>query len=567
MQLLPYHEVLEALSSNNIQSMEKAREICSIFCQSHPDSLVCLSLLGDIEYRLTHFPEAAEYFEKALKLQPNSPELYYNHAQALVMQGKYTEAAQTLQQAAQFIPGSPDIYYFLGWVHDQQGNKQDALEAYQQTLTLAPDHLEALNGLGILLMEKAQLTEAIEYFQRVLSIDPDYFYALINLGSIYHCQNDFTKSIALFKRALVLQPDYPIALNNLGVALHSTGDLAEAVTIYRRSLALSPANPEPHVNLAMSLLSTGQLEEGWREFEWRLELIKPFSNREKTTKPRWQGEAIPGRILLIRGEQGYGDTLQFCRYASMAADQGLRVVLEVQPPLVRLLHSLLNVEVIPYGEPLPDFDYYCPMLSLPLAFQTRLNTIPHTVPYLSIPPEDIEKWHRQLPPARRTNLKVGIVWSGKQRDASIELSSADTRRSIHPSWLAPILSVDFVQFYSLQKEGPPAPQEFPLVDMMNACNDFADTAALIANLDLIITVDTAVCHLAGAMGKPVWLLVHFNSCWRWLQHRQDSPWYPTLRLFRQPQPNDWTSVINGVEAALRQLLKETSEQIRLTKNK
>lgn len=560
MQFLSYNEIIEALSSNKIPLIEQARESCSAFLQNHPTNLVCLCLLGDIEYRLAHFSEAAEYLEKALKLQPDSLELYYNHAQALVMQEKYTEASQTLLQATQFLPKNPDIYYFLGWVYDQKGNKQNALEAYQQTLTLAPDHLEALNGLGILLMEKAQLAEAIEYFQRVLSIDPDYFYALINLGSIYHCQNDFTKSIALFKRALVLQPDYPIALNNLGVALHSTGDLSEAVTIYRRSLALSPTNPEPHVNLAMSLLSTGQFEEGWREFEWRLELIKPFSKREETTKPRWQGEATPGRILLIRGEQGYGDTLQFCRYASMAADQGLRVVLEVQPPLVRLLHSLPDVEVIPYGEPLPDFDYYCPMLSLPLAFQTRLNTIPATVPYLSIPPEDIEKWHRQLLPARETSLKVGIVWSGKQRDASIELSSADTRRSIHPSWLVPILSIDFVQFYSLQKEGTPAPQDFPLVDMMNACNDFADTAALIANLDLIITVDTAVCHLAGAMGKQVWLLAHFNSCWRWLQHRQDSPWYPTLRLFRQPQPNDWASVIKDVETALRQLIKQPADK-------
>ncbi|MEN6621037.1 MAG: glycosyltransferase family 9 protein, partial [Smithella sp.] len=293
-------------------------------------------------------------------------------------------------------------------------------------------------------------------------------------------------------------------------------------------------------------------DEGWRQYEWRWQAT--HLKRYDTPKPLWQGEAAVGRILLIQSEQGFGDTLQFCRYASLAAAKGLRVVLEVQPALVRLMKSLSGIErVIPMGQPLPDFDFYCPTMSLPTAFNTRVETIPSDVPYLFAAPEAVNSWKNRLPESSKKMLKVGLVWAGSSRTNSIELVSVDHRRSINPELLAPLMDVDGIQFFSLQKLGPSAPKEFGLVDMTAECRDFADTAALIANLDLVISVDTAVAHLAGALGKPVWILNRFDSCWRWMETREDSPWYPTLRLFRQPYPGDWSSVVLRVRHELKKL--------------
>ena len=344
----------------------------------------------------------------------------------------------------------------------------------------------------------------------------------------------------------------PEALNNLGNALKNLGELPEATGAYEQAIALKPDNPDYRTNRAMALLAAGRFDEGWQAFEWRWKTGQFTGAGQDSARPRWHGEAAPGRVLLVRAEQGFGDTLQFCRYAPLAAARGLRVVLEVQPALARLMGPVAGVErVIAQGQGLPDFDFYCPMMSLPAVFNTRLETVPADVPYLSPDSESVKIWRGRLGDGAGKSIKVGLAWAGSSRVHSPDLIAADRRRSIAADALAGLMDTPGVRFYSLQKGGPPAPKEFGLVDMMDECNDFMDTAAIVANLDLVISVDTAVAHLAGALGRPVWLLNRFDSCWRWLRGRDDSPWYPRLRLFRQPSPGDWKSVISTVGNELR----------------
>jgi hypothetical protein len=256
---------------------------------------------------------------------------------------------------------------------------------------------------------------------------------------------------------------------------------------------------------------------------------------------QWTGEPARGQTLLIYAEQGFGDSLQFCRYATLAAKRGLRVILEVQAPLVRLLRTLPGVDqVMALGEPLPDFDVHCPMMSLPLAFATTVETIPGSAAYLRADPMQVAVWQTRLDGMPQRGPRIGLVWAGSA------MLTADRRRSINPEKLAPLFRLSGFHFFSVQKSGQAAPSDFPLTDYMDEMDDFADTAALIANLDLVISVDTAVAHLAAALGKPVWLLDRFDHDWRWLTGRRDSPWYPTLRLYRQPQRGDWDAVLAEV---------------------
>jgi len=332
----------------------------------------------------------------------------------------------------------------------------------------------------------------------------------------------------------------------LGNALRELGRLDEAIASYRKAITLTPELIDAHYNLSTTLLLRGELQAGWTEFEWRWKTEYLIMAQRSFTQPQWAGEPARGRTLLIHAEQGLGDSLQFCRYATLAARRGLRVILEVQAPLVRLLRNLPGVErVMARGEALPDFDLHCPMMSLPLACATTIETIPQSAAYLRADPAQVEAWRKRLDAMPPLGPRIGLVWAGS---ATLTI---DLRRSINPEKLAPLVRLPGLHFVSLQKIGPAAPADFRLTDFMADMNDFADTAALIANLDLVISVDTAVAHLAAALGKPVWMLDRFDHCWRWLTGRRDSPWYPTLRLYRQPRRGDWDSVLAEVVRDLK----------------
>jgi hypothetical protein len=350
---------------------------------------------------------------------------------------------------------------------------------------------------------------------------------------------------------LKLKPDYALAHNNMATALSEQGRFEEALKSYVAALKHKPDDADIHTNYALAQLAAGNFPDGWREYENRFSTKELKRPKRDFTAPRWKGEAQPGQTLLIHAEQGFGDTLQFCRYATLAAQRGARVVMEVQAPVLRLLGSLAGVsELIAPGSSLPACDFQIPMLSLPGVFGTKIDNIPYPEGYLRAEESDIEAWRLQLAHIPSSFKRVGLAWSGGIREHPYEIRMRDKRRSINPAILFPLFQTPDIHFVSLQKHGPKAPRDYPLFDPMDDCRDFADTAGLIMNLDLVISVDTAVAHLAGALGKPVWLLNRFDSCWRWQRHSQSTPWYDSMRVFHQKSRGDWPGVLERVKDAL-----------------
>lgn len=565
------------------KQLKTARESVRAILKQTPTDANCLHVMALIECQLGNLLAAQEWAERSLKARPDSADVQCHYALILMEQGKYAEAIPVFQCALTLDPNNVDANYHYGNALNETGEHAEAARLYEHVLGLKSDHADALNNLGNYINNQGHPAEALDYYrraivarpefamaynnmglafvalgeldtaaahyQKALALDPNYAEAFNNFGIVTRLQGNYEGSIPWYEKALALRPAYPDALNNLANAVKDCGQLDQAITLYKNALRHKDSADYRH-NLAIAQLTVGNYAEGWRGYESRWHMKQLANAYRQFDRPLWLGDNAEGKTLFIHAEQGYGDTLQFSRYATMAKTRGLTVVMEVQPPLVRLMQSLEGVDqVIGQGNPLPAFDLHCPMLSLPLALGTRVDTIPATVPYLHARQEEVVAWKEKLPPTNGA-LRVGLVWAGSPRPNSPDLAATDRRRSIAPEMLAPLMDVPNTQFFNLQKFGTPAPESFKLLDYMNDCSDFADTAALIANIDLVISVDTAVVHLAGAMGKPVWVLNRFDSCWRWLQKREDSPWYPTLRLFNQPQPRDWTSTVERIRSEL-----------------
>jgi hypothetical protein len=364
--------------------------------------------------------------------------------------------------------------------------------------------------------------------------------------------------MAAIRHAIRIKPDYAEAYNNQGVLLTELRQLPEALASYDRALAIRPDYAECHLNRGLLLLLRGTFAQGWDEYEWRWKT--PHVAPRRFPVPRWHGEDISGKTILLHGEQGLGDALQFMRYVPEVKALGANVVLEVDRSLVRLAGTLDGADaIIAAGDEIPRVDYCCPIMSLPHVFKTDESNTPSRVPYLRADPAGARTWQERL--ATYSQLRVGLCWAGGPGFSRPRVDGARTNRAFARSMtlqhLAPLAALDDVVFVSLQK-GAAAKQlrqsvlqsELPLVDWTGEIGDFADTAALVDALDLVISVDTSVAHLAGALGKPVWLLGKFDGSWQWLVDRDDSPWYPTMRIFRQPQAGDWNSVVSAVKDAL-----------------
>jgi tetratricopeptide (TPR) repeat protein len=461
--------------------------------------------------------------------------------------GHPEDAIDLIGRAIALNAAEPTYHCNLGLALKELGRMDEAIACYLRAIDLRPDYPEAHNSLGNALAEKGEPEQAADAYRQAIRLRPAYPEAYFNLGLTQKEHGELDEAIASYRRAIELRPEYHEAYYNLGNALRDQRRLREAVASYRAAIQIAPDFPDAHHNAALAILALGDLRQGWAEYEWRWRTSQLSEARREFAQPQWHGEDVKGRTLLIHAEQGFGDTLQFCRYAKMAAGLGARVILEVQQPLVRLLRGLIGTElVLARGEELPPFDVHCPMLSLPLVFGTVLETIPAETPYLRADASLEAGWRKRLDSPDTSGPKIGLVWAGKSSNL------ADQRRSIAPERLRPLLEYPGIRFFSLQKIGPPAPADFPLIDVMDEMEDFADTAALIANLDLVISVDTAVAHLAASLGRPVWLLDRFDACWRWLADRTDSPWYPGLRIYRQPRPGDWVSVLANVVRDLRE---------------
>lgn len=498
--------------------------------------------LADALQEQQRLEEAIFYYRQAITLQPNCAEFYSNLASTLQMQNHFEEAIAYYQQALTLQPNSAEIHNYLGVALQQQKRIEEAMAHYQQALSLEPNAPGPHINLGNVLREQGQLQTAITHYQQALALDPDFPEAHYVLGTALAEQGQLQTAITHYQQALALNPNYLDAYNNLGVTLMEQGQLQAAITYYQQALALNPNSPHVHYNLSVALLKGGDFQQGFAEHEWRWQ-TKDTPNRP-FFQPLWDGSSLEGKTILLHGEQGLGDQIQFIRYVPLVTQYKGRIVVECSPPLARLFTSIVGISQIKTrGESLPKFDVHAPLMSLPGILDNTLETIPATIPYL-YPVASIPLRLKTSPSVR---LKVGIVWAGNFR------FKGDHKRSCALSYFLKLLDPD-IAFFSLQK-GPQVEEltkspQVPIQDLSSQLNDFADTASIVAQLDLVISVDTSVAHLAGALGKPTWVLLSFSPDWRWMLKREDSPWYPTMRLFRQSQPGDWVGVFEQVEQAL-----------------
>ena len=568
---------------------EAERLYHSLHVQNGQDGEV-LFLLGVLCCDLGIFDSACHFLDAAIDLQPTHAEAkdqlviaLNGQAELQEVSGQLAEAEQSLRRALVMAPGdartlrnlgrlmlatgqaaaAEDLLWssltqasgvsfnWLGLAQLQQGKFAAAAQSLRQALAMDPELNQARHNLGLALHYQGQLAEAVNTFEQALAQDPGYTSARINLANTLRILGKHQESCRHLEQVLAQQPSSVEALNNLGTVLQDQGCAREALVCLERAIELAPDQAQIRWNLALTQLLLGDYKQGWENFESRWEgcasLRGTYRHPQATA---WRGESLQGKRLLLWAEQGFGDSLQFIRFARQVAELGAEVIVEAQPELAELLSSAPGVsQVVARGKPLPDFDLHCPLMSLPRRLGITVEDLPGGTPYLSADPHRIEQWAGRL--ANFSGQKVGLAWAGSSRRQSPELAAIDARRSIHLQRLTPMLAIEGISFFSLQKgeaaaEIQAAGLTGTLHDFSEEWQNFSDTAALIMNLDLVISVDTAVAHLAGALCKPVWLLNRHSGCWRWLRERSDSPYYPGLRQFRQAQAGEWDSVIAAV---------------------
>jgi tetratricopeptide (TPR) repeat protein len=493
------------------------------------------------------FDKAERFYTAVLHVHPDHFDALHGLGLINYRRGRLDVALALIQAALQADLDRADGFSSLGLVFHALKQFERALKSYDAGLRLAPGDIELLSRRGVALLELGRPREALDDFGRVLATAPDHLDALGNRGNALIKLNRPVEALASYDKALTIAPGNAQLLTNRAAALRRLDRPHEAVMSARRALVSRPDFAQARFVEGVARLTLGDFS-GWRGYEARWGVGFLAAHRRNFTAPLWLGDSsLDGKTILLHAEQGYGDTLQFMRYAPLFAGRGANVILEVQPELARLLSPLSGVAaVIARGKSLPRFDCHCPLLSLPLAFATELATIPAQIPYVAPADQDVALWRERLP--RRRPL-VGLVWSGERTHDN------DSNRSLPLETLLPLLQTPNVTFVSLQHEvrdedASLLQQQSAVVHVGDRLRDFADTAAAVSLLDAVISADTAVAHLAGAMGKPLSLLLPFGADFRWLRERDDSPWYPTARLFRQPEFGDWRSVIEALRREL-----------------
>jgi tetratricopeptide (TPR) repeat protein len=485
---------------------------------------------------------------ESIKLDPRNADPYINLGTILQEKGQMNDAIKYYEKALELKPKNAVVHYNLGSAYHKTGQLEKAITFYERTIQLNPSP-SAYNNLGSALLEKGQIDEGIICYKKALQIDPNYANAYCNMGVAFREKRQIDEVIISFYKTIRLNPNHADAYSNLGSILSNKRQLDESIKNYQAALRLNPNHAEAHYGLSLVLLSLGNFIEGLKEHEWRWKSKDFICQYRNFSQPFLDISVIEGRTIFLYAEQGLGDNIQFIRYAPLIAQRGGNVILECSKELKSLLQNITSIsKVITYGEQLPEFDMYCPLLSLPFVFNTRVETIPAKIPYITADTELVRKWGKKLHDDNSL-FKIGLVWAGNPKHKN------NYDRSCSLEVFRPLTQCENISFYSLQKgeAGKQAKNSFEgmnFIDYMDEVHDFADTAALIENLDLIVSVDTAVAHLAGALGKQVWTLLPFAPDWRWMLNREDSPWYPTMRLFRQPSPGDWKSVIDKIKDEL-----------------
>jgi tetratricopeptide (TPR) repeat protein len=497
--------------------LDRAEKLCAGILEYRPDDFDALHLLGMLHFQRHRLVEALRFLARALQVNSSSADALSNLGLALHAAGRYDEA----------------------------------ISSYRHALDLAPDHPEILYNVGNACLALDHVDDALANYTRVLSIAPGHVGALVNRGNALLRLNQPVEAMASYDNALAGLPGHPQILTNRGHTLRRLDRPVEALADFAAALVAAPEFAEAHFEAAMTQLSMGDFDAGWKEYEWRWKTGAFARHPPQPRAPLWLGEVpIAGKSILLHAEQGFGDTIQFIRYAPLLAGRGAKVICEVQPELQPLLSEntmLKDITVLAAGEPRPAFDLHCPLLSLPLAFGTQPGTIPAAVLYLAAPAERQAHWRDRLPPGR---LRAGFVWSGQSSHNN------DSNRSIALRRLSALFENPQIRCFSLQRDlrgaDAKALRDLPtLIHLGDDLRDFADTAAIISLLDVVVSVDTAVAHLAGALGKPVMILLPYAADFRWMRDRDDSPWYPAAKLYRQPAFGDWDSVIARAADELR----------------
>ena len=512
--------------------------------------------------------DAITHFEQAIAARPDYVEAHNNLSNALHVVGRLEESHHHIRTALHLRPTYPEAHNNLGNLLLTLGRPQDACLCYKNALKVKPDYVEAHTNLAHALAELNLLGQANFHGGQAIMLRPGDPAAYNNFGNVLHKQGQFAQAEISLQKAIQLRPNYPEAHLNLANVLESQQQFKPALVFYEKALALRPGYALAHLNRSLLQLKMGNFASGWLGHEWRWRQTGIHAPRLSFAPPQWDGSPLNGARILLHAEQGLGDTIQFLRYVPMVRAAGGEITLELPPALQRLAEASLNTEIqdhteqpihlIVTGSPRPATDLHCPLMSLPLCFNTELHTIPDRVPYLSVPREANQK-AVQLLGQKVSKMRVGLAWAGNPKHLR------DRSRSIPLSVLATITQLEDISFVSLQI-GPAAEElsqsEFPITDLCSAIDDMADTAALMQQLDLVITVDTSIAHLAGALGIPTWLLLSTDSDWRWLTDRDDSPWYPSIQIFRQSNPGDWNSMLERVQVLLLPISREKQEQVR-----
>ena len=526
-----------------LASFEKAIALKPNYVDAHKNRSAALRALGRRD-------EAPKNSETTSAPSPDDPVALLNRAKELRTLKRDQEALLWINKALSVRPDLLDAYIKRGEVLENLYQREEALASFTQALAIDPQSARLHVRCGALLRKMGRYDDALVSFEKALLIEPELPSALIGHARTFMDLQRPDQALRAYERVIEFSSDSPEALVSYGFALARTGHYEKAVENYRRALLFQPDRAWAHENLGFSLLVMGELQAGFTELEWRWKR-QLRGNLRRFAQPRWVGQVpVEGKTIFLYPEQGFGDTLQMLRYVPLLAEAGARVVLEVQAPLVQLLQGLTGAEhVVGPGTPLPPFDLHCPLMSLPLACRTTLDNIPASVPYVPVPVERISTWQKRLGPAKAP--RIGLCWSGNPQH------KGDRNRSISVKQFLPLLSLG-VEVICLQKDLRDVDRDILIAnsqirDFGGVISDFADTAALISFLDLVISVDTAPAHLAGALGKPVWVLLPIAPDWRWLLDREDSPWYPTARLFRQSRMGDWDAVIHRV---LKELPKQ-----------
>jgi tetratricopeptide (TPR) repeat protein len=538
-----------------LEALDRAEAALSSFERAlsiEPDYVEALFNRANVLYKLERYDSALAGYDRVIAHSPNLAQAHFNRGNALRQLRRLDDAKASYDAAIEKSPGYAEAHCNRGLALKEMHHLSAALADFERAIAIDPNYAAAHSNRGNVLMKLQQWDAALASYDRAIAASSDFAEAHFNRGIVLHELERFDEALADYDRAIAIRPDYAEAYSNRGNAQTELNRLSEALASYDHAIAMQPDYAPGWFNRSIALLLTGDFARGWHDYEWRWrnEAGSVINERREYKQPLWLGEqSLAGKTILLYGEQGLGDTIQFCRYVKLFPDLGARVVLDVKKPLAKLLANLDSVShLTSEGDAPPFFDYHCPLLSLPLAFKTTVDTIPFTSGYLSAEPGRLGYWRARL--EEKIAPRIGLVWSGNAKHRK------DRKRSFALASLIPYLPGG-VEYFCLQTELRAADQEtllaHPHILNFGGELEFDNTAALCECMDLVISVDTSVAHLSAALGKRTWILLPFNPDWRWLMDRSDSPWYRSVKLYRQRERGVWSEVFEQVRHDLTEL--------------